>query len=66
MRRALGAFDDDSVVRMWVRVVPLGWNWAVRLIQQTHRHIIETARSIQSWVLDKRPAAVVRPHEAGV
>eukprot|EP00975_Prorocentrum_lima_P053688 11265176-Prorocentrum_lima.AAC.1 len=66
MRRALGAFDDFGEVRLWVRVVPMGWNWAVHLIQQTHRHIIETALSIPMWVLDKRPAAVIHPGEAGV
>ncbi|CAK0836023.1 unnamed protein product [Prorocentrum cordatum] len=37
------------------RVVPMGWAWAVHLVQQAHMSLLKDVRPLDSWVLDKVP-----------
>ncbi|CAK0900803.1 unnamed protein product, partial [Prorocentrum cordatum] len=37
------------------RVAPMGWAWAVHLVQQAHMSSLKDARPLDSWVLDKVP-----------
>lgn len=46
---------------MWPRVVPMGWSWAVFMIQRVHEHVLRHVVPPDSWVLDKCPAQCVRP-----
>ena len=50
-----------------VRVVPMGWSWAVHLIQAAHLHIMSSSlerRGLpvaeQNWVADKVPTEPLR------
>ena len=46
--------------RFRMRAVPMGWNWAVFLVQQAHLHLLaEGARGPRRWLLDRRPAPEV-------
>ena len=49
---ALGPADD---VIFQVRVCPMGWNWAVALVQGGHEHILRDIRPELPWVKDRIP-----------
>ena len=59
LRRRIRAKDDHQQIRFWVRVVPMGWLWAVWLIQHTHVHIISEAVTVDDWVVDRLQAVTV-------
>lgn len=59
--QALGISRQVEEVRMWPRVVPMGWSWAVYLIQRFHEHVVGHIVPEGSWVLDKCAAQFVKP-----
>lgn len=56
LRSQLNAvYNDDDQMLFQVRVVPMGWSWAVKFIQVAHARILESALSGCPWLVDKRP-----------
>ncbi|CAK0873971.1 unnamed protein product [Prorocentrum cordatum] len=55
MRGQMGLARGTSELKFRFRVVPMGWSWAVHLIQQGHLHVMKRALQSGRWVLDKRP-----------
>lgn len=51
----LRQYDDDEEVRFQVRVVPMGWSWAVRFIQAAHLSVLGSVLDGCPWLADKRP-----------
>ena len=65
-RGRLGLARDTSELKFRFRVVPMGWSWAVHLIQQGHLHVMNTALKSGRWVLDKRPGVDLQRDDAKV
>ena len=61
VRRKLQLWDDGASVVFWCRVLPMGWAWAVHLVQSLHLHIFEQHHIIDQWVLDRHPAGALTP-----
>ncbi|CAK0886571.1 unnamed protein product, partial [Prorocentrum cordatum] len=38
-----------------VRVVPMGWNWAVHLVQAAHLNVLASVSPDNQWLVDKQP-----------
>lgn len=38
------------------RVIPMGWNWAVFLVQSAHLHMLKEVGTEHAWVCDKIPS----------
>lgn len=51
----------DGLCQFWVRVLPMGWSWAVYVVQHCQQFILQDALHSAPWVLDKRPVGVVGP-----
>ncbi|CAK0874266.1 unnamed protein product, partial [Prorocentrum cordatum] len=66
MRGQLGLAQGASELKFRFRVVPMGWSWAVHLIQQVHLYVMERALQSGRWVLDKRPGVDLRQEDAKV
>ena len=56
--RSTGGFVAGSV-RFRVKVVPMGWAWAVFFIQAAHRHVQACTRVPSFWLQDKIPSPTV-------
>ncbi|CAK0854752.1 unnamed protein product, partial [Prorocentrum cordatum] len=39
------------------RVVPMGWNWAVHLVQAAHLNVLASVSPDNQWLVDKQPGA---------
>ncbi|CAK0904390.1 unnamed protein product [Prorocentrum cordatum] len=66
MRGQLGLARGTSELKFRFRVVPMGWSWAVHLIQQGHLHVMERALQSGRWALDKRPGVDFLQEDAKV
>jgi hypothetical protein len=55
--RFFRGLDSNDEVRFWVRVCPMGWSWAVALVQAGHEWILRGARPELRWARDKVPTA---------
>ena len=56
--RSAGGFVSGSV-RFRVKVVPMGWAWAVFFIQAAHRHVQARTQVPSFWLQDKIPSPTV-------
>ena len=60
LRRRLGAFDDEELIDFWSRVVPMGWSWAVHIVQLIHLDIFKKhVGGINVWMADKKEAVTL-------
>ena len=50
---------DTGLVHTRSRVVPMGWNWAVRWVQGAHEEVFSRAGLRGHWLRDKQPAVAI-------
>ncbi|CAK0898689.1 unnamed protein product, partial [Prorocentrum cordatum] len=55
-RQRLGVSDSSEMIHFVARVVPMGWSWAVHLIQEAHAHVLSSISPDAPWIADKAPA----------
>ncbi|CAK0803561.1 unnamed protein product [Prorocentrum cordatum] len=55
-RQQLGVSDPSEMIHFVARVVPMGWSWAVHLIQEAHAHVLSTVSPEAPWIADKAAA----------
>ena len=58
LRHRLGVGLDEEV-RFRCRVIPMGWSWAVKWVQEIHQEVFRRACIPGPWILDKRPTSGV-------
>eukprot|EP00959_Pyramimonas_sp_CCMP1952_P071036 1483110-Pyramimonas_sp.AAC.1 len=51
----LDAVRKRGWARLRARVVPMGWNWAVALVQAANQYQLDGVSPEAPWVLDKVP-----------
>jgi len=61
MRERLGPEPADGMVRFRLRVVPMGWSWAVFFVQEAMLHILRSAVGDFQVLAQNRPAAPLGP-----
>lgn len=54
--KKLGLEAQGPAVSFQARVVPMGWSWAVYLMQAAHHKVLRSVASGHAWVVDKVPA----------
>ncbi|CAK0823013.1 unnamed protein product, partial [Prorocentrum cordatum] len=54
-RQQLGVSDPLEMIHFVARVAPMGWSWAVHLIQEAHAHVLGAISPEAPWIADKVP-----------
>ncbi|CAK0849230.1 unnamed protein product [Prorocentrum cordatum] len=58
LREALGPeLSARPRIAFRVRVVPMGWNWAVHFVQSAHLNVLASVSPSNQWLVDKQPGA---------
>ncbi|CAK0855849.1 unnamed protein product, partial [Prorocentrum cordatum] len=60
-RRLVGAPPPDGLVRLRLRVVPMGWSWAVYFIQHAMMEILRPCAPADRWLAQYVPREPVCP-----
>ncbi|CAK0845448.1 unnamed protein product, partial [Prorocentrum cordatum] len=56
LREALGPeVAARPKIAFRVRVVPMGWNWAVHFVQSAHLNVLASISPNNQWLVDKQP-----------
>ncbi|CAK0878486.1 unnamed protein product, partial [Prorocentrum cordatum] len=65
LREALGPeLAARPRIAFRVRVVPMGWNWAVHFVQSAHLNVLASVSPNSQWLVDKRPGTCLSDSSA--
>ncbi|CAK0870750.1 unnamed protein product [Prorocentrum cordatum] len=65
LREALGPeLAARPRIAFRVRVVPMGWNWAVHFVQSAHLNVLVSVSPSNQWLVDKQPGACLSDSSA--
>ncbi|CAK0911511.1 unnamed protein product, partial [Prorocentrum cordatum] len=54
----------DTRIAFRVRVVPMGWNWAVHFVQSAHLNVLASVSPNNQWLVDKQPGTCLSDSSA--
>ncbi|CAK0906122.1 unnamed protein product [Prorocentrum cordatum] len=64
-RKALGPeLAARPKIAFRVRVVPMGWNWAVHFVQSAHLNVLASISPNNQWLVDKQPGTCLSDSSA--
>ncbi|CAK0809155.1 unnamed protein product, partial [Prorocentrum cordatum] len=65
LREALGPeLAARPKIAFRVRVVPMGWNWAVHFVQSAHLNVLASISPNNQWLVDKQPGTCLSDSSA--
>ncbi|CAK0844517.1 unnamed protein product [Prorocentrum cordatum] len=65
LREALGPeLAARPRIAFRVRVVPMGWNWAVHFVQSAHLNVLASISPNNQWLVDKQPGTCLSDSSA--